>query len=64
MATQVIAHDWVFPPNDSVMTTNGQFPDAIKGLLDTFTINGSCVVCCASAHHCQASLSLSLPLSP
>lgn len=37
---QVIAFDWVFPPNDSVMTTNGQFPSAIQGLVDTFGING------------------------
>ena len=37
---QVIAWDWMLPSNDTFMTSNGRFPNAIDGILSTFTIDG------------------------
>ena len=35
---QVIAAEWYIPKNTTDLTSNGKFPDALNGFLDTFTI--------------------------
>eukprot|EP00039_Didymoeca_costata_P010641 m.143992 g.143992 ORF g.143992 m.143992 type:complete len:670 (-) comp14907_c0_seq4:98-2107(-) len=38
--SEVIQSQWGLPENNSEMTSNGLYPNAIDGLLETFTING------------------------
>jgi gamma-glutamyltranspeptidase/glutathione hydrolase len=37
---QVIAAEWYIPANDSLLTTNGKYPHAIDGFMETFTVPG------------------------
>ena len=38
---QVIAAEWYIPRNTSTLTSNGKYPNALDGFLETFTVPDS-----------------------